>query len=172
MATEFLNSPEVALRLLAGTDPTPTTSCKTIDVEYVHDMRGEQLWKFGALIYDLLHGYAPWEVPTLDPKVGALRDIHDLEATDDIRSYIRSRRHRMFIDDLAIDNRLSQDCTDVLRILLARKLEDRPKLEQIAAFPWFQGHWVDYPLETFRRPPFKRAPPPKHGEIRYFEQRS
>ncbi|WEW61114.1 hypothetical protein PRK78_006603 [Emydomyces testavorans] len=173
LATEFLISPEIAQKLQssAATD-TPTTAGVVIYVRHAHDIRTQHMWKFGALIYDLLHGYAPWELPHWDPEIGALRDFHLYEKTEKRIQYIRDRRWRMINEDLPIDDRLSQDCVDVLRAMLAKDVAKRPALRELVSFPWFQGHWADYPAETFRRPPYLPREPTQGRRRRYSEQRS
>lgn len=50
-----------------------------------------------------------------------------------------------------------QDCVDVLRFMLAKDVRDHPKsVVELAGMPWFQGQYVDYPLETFERPELER----------------
>ncbi|KAI1906758.1 hypothetical protein LOZ12_006128 [Ophidiomyces ophidiicola] len=168
LASELLITPQIANFLNQSTEPTPTRAARVVRIPYPHDLRKQILWKLGALIYDLLHGYAPWEQPEWDPEVGVLRSFHEYKRTEKSVLYIRERRQRMVFEDLAIDPGLSQDCIDVLRALLAREEADRPTFREVVSFPWFQGHWADYPAAYFQRPPFllREASP---GVPRYSE---
>ncbi|EEP80105.1 predicted protein [Uncinocarpus reesii 1704] len=170
-ATESLLAPEVAMKLSTA-EVTPTNARGGLVINHPNDVRKQHLWRFGALIYDLLHGYAPWEPPDWDPEIGALRDFASFDMNEKRVQYIRERRQRMINEELTIDERLSQDCIDALRALLAKDEARRPTLREVASFPWFQGHWVDYPKGVFNRPPFLPRPPSETKLRTYSEQRS
>lgn len=118
-----------------------------------HDLRQGMLWKFGVLIYVLLHGYAPWERPEFDEELGNL--THDFNPSTKKRAYYQAeRRERILDEELPIREDLSQDCVDMLRMMLAKNIEDRPMSPmELAGMPWFQGNWMDYPPRAFERPP-------------------
>ncbi|KAL2011396.1 hypothetical protein VTN00DRAFT_4114 [Thermoascus crustaceus] len=121
------------------------------------------LWKFGVLIYELLHGYSPWEEPEWDGRIGGLHKwTKNLQRSGRMSERkVRERRDRIINEELPIDENLSQDCVDVLRAMLTKNIEKRPTLRQLASFPWFQGHWVD--RGPFSRPP--RKEPSEDGEM-------
>lgn len=124
-------------------------------VECPHDLRQEMLWKFGVLIYLLLHGHAPWERPSYDGRIGTVTEDY---ATDKTKIWGQAmRRQRILNEELTVREDLSQDCVDVIRFMLGKKVEDRPRsVVELAGMPWFQGHYVDYPPETFERPELPR----------------
>lgn len=140
-----------------------------IEVFLPHDTRVCMLWKFGVLIYDLLHGYSPWEdaddlevvplrthpltIGTAELDNSELFDkdpAHKPEDKVPSRADILARRHRIINSELPIDEHLSQDCVDVLRAMFQKNPNDRPTLEELCTFPWFQGWWVDE--GPFQRP--------------------
>lgn len=129
-----------------------------VDVLLPHDPRVCMIWKFGVLIYDLLHGYSPWEdaddlevvpirsYPLSRPSVNPNeRDDSAPPPADKVptREDILQRRHRIINNELPIDENLSQDCVDVLRAMLDKDPRDRPTLQALCTYPWFQGQWVD-----------------------------
>ncbi|KAK2748133.1 hypothetical protein FQN57_001257 [Myotisia sp. PD_48] len=116
------------------------------------DVRIEHLWKFGVILYDLLHGYSPWEPPQWDDLLGEIKEYHDFEMNPDTLANVFDRRIRIMNEELPVNENLSQDCVDVLRILLAKEEADRTTLVEVADLPWFQGHWVDHSPQKFKRP--------------------
>ncbi|KAJ5894264.1 hypothetical protein N7495_005955 [Penicillium taxi] len=94
-----------------------------------HDVREEAIWKYGVIVYGILHGYWPWEevchFDLLRWKPGHHDDIID------------ERRMRMVRYDVPINESLSQGCRDVLRRLLSRDPRNRPSLDELITFPWF-----------------------------------
>jgi serine/threonine protein kinase len=115
-------------------------------VSLSHDVRVEHLWKFGVLIYDLLHGYSPWETPEWHPDLGGLRNWTQMPrgySDKDPREDLLKRRDRIVNEELPIDEHLSQDCVDVLRAMFTKDPQKRPTLRELCSFPWFQGQWVD-----------------------------
>jgi serine/threonine protein kinase len=127
---------------------------KQVDVPFVHDIRMEIPWKLGVLTYDLLHGYSPWERPQYDPTLGEVKRL-PRKAIESVRRDFAERRERIINEELPIREDLSQGFVDALRFMLAKDADERPTLYDVTALPWFQGHWADYPLETFRRPPMQ-----------------
>ncbi|KAK2748872.1 hypothetical protein FQN55_004014 [Onygenales sp. PD_40] len=150
-AFEYQHSPEILYELLkpyyANLERDPQVD--QIDLYMPHDVRTVHLWKFAVLVYDLLHGYSPWELPG--------REFGDIKA-DNMHGMGRyqvlldERRMRIMNEELPIDERLSQDCVDVLRAMLATEVADRPTIRELVTFPWFQGHWADHDLNEFKRP--------------------
>ena len=101
-----------------------------------HDSRVAQLWRIGVLIFELLHGYAPWEHPkSLHIPLSHSRPDRLMIAA---RRKRKRRRRRMLKDPVAIGDLVSQEAADVLRAMLQRESRDRPNLEQLITFPWFQ----------------------------------
>lgn len=138
-----------------------------VNVFLPHDARVCMAWKFGVIVYDLLHGYSPWE-DTDDLEVVPLRTHPLTVATADfdsdaesslsskpednvpLREDILARRHRIINQELPVDENLSQDCVDVLRAMLDKDPNDRPSIQTLCTYPWFQGWWVDE--GPFKRP--------------------
>ncbi|PGH03417.1 serine/threonine protein kinase [Helicocarpus griseus UAMH5409] len=113
-----------------------------------HDIRVNHLWKFGVLVYDLLHGYSPWELPGAVSEVGDVKAINVHERAR-FQVLLEQRRWRILNEELPVDEKLSQDCVDVLKAMLAKEVVDRPALGELVSFPWFQGHWVDHAVSEF-----------------------
>lgn len=110
-----------------------------------HDTRVLNLWKFGVLIYELLHGYSPWEEPEWDGRIGGLRKrAKNLQRSGRMSERkVRERRDRTINEELPIDENLSQDCVDVLRAMLTKDIERRPTLHQLVSFRGFRGTgWI------------------------------
>lgn len=154
---EYLISPELALEL---TKPEYSGNFRHIDCYLPHDIREVCQWHFGVLTYLLTHGYAPWETPEWDPAVGYVfnwdsghRGVNSPKPQSRVRltpeererreQEMQDRRARIINEELPIDENLSQDCVDALRVMLAKNPEDRGNFEELASMPWFQGHWVD-----------------------------
>lgn len=150
---EYLLPPEIAIELnhARAYDLDNLSYEGQIGAFYPHDVRKQITWKLGVLIYDLLHGYSPWELPEYDPNIGDVKDNRfPLNAGRVIDR--AERRERIIHEELPISEELSQDCVDVIRTLLARDIDDRQTLLEVASMPWFQGHWADWPSDVFRRP--------------------
>ncbi|OJJ37399.1 hypothetical protein ASPWEDRAFT_26792 [Aspergillus wentii DTO 134E9] len=105
-----------------------------------HDTRVVELWKFAATTYEILHGFAPWEDPVWDPAIGG----------DERLIAVGKRRSRMITEEMPVDENLSQDCVDALRIMLARETQQRPKIDDVTSLTWF-GQWANH-NEVLRRP--------------------
>ncbi|KAK2767048.1 hypothetical protein FQN54_006366 [Arachnomyces sp. PD_36] len=168
---EYQMSPELAIEMSKDywrqkEEATDVTFLQ-VDVLLPHDSRHAMIWKFGVLIYDLLHGYSPWE-DSDDLEVVPLR-THPLTKASMYPGYFPSdmtgpgpkdrvpsrqdildRRHRIINKELQIAEHLTQDCVDVLRSMLDKDPTKRPSLRDLCSYPWFQGHWVDQ--GPFRRP--------------------
>ncbi|KAJ5772588.1 hypothetical protein N7520_003117 [Penicillium odoratum] len=118
---------------------------ENIWVDFNSDVRQIMLWKFGVIVYGLLHGYWPWDDPPygghewqlLDYRGGASKRIHD-------------RRLRIICEALPIREDLSQDCKDVLRHLFQKDPAKRPSLETMTMYPWF-SQW-SYQNRVYERP--------------------
>ncbi|KAL1975923.1 hypothetical protein VTN31DRAFT_4315 [Thermomyces dupontii] len=128
------------------------------NVFYPHDVRGEDQWKFACIVYELAHGYAPWEDPEWNEEIDSIRHwgFHtENENPRAKKASMKQRRKRIINDDVPMAEGLDQDCADVLQSLLARNPDMRPdptNLDAVASFPWFQGRWVD-------QGPFQRRHP-------------
>lgn len=105
-------------------------------VKLESDVRRITLWKYGVIVYGLLHGHWPWD----SPPVGAyLTNLLDYRGEENQRVYYR--RVRMMYNELPIREDLSQDCKDVLRHLLHRDPAKRPSLATLVTYPWF-SQWT------------------------------
>ncbi|KAJ9252275.1 hypothetical protein DTO207G8_4890 [Paecilomyces variotii] len=150
---EYQISPELAIELSKEMWKEGQYDVEEERIVYLpHDARVEHLWKFGCIVYDLLHGYSAWEDRKLDHRIGGIRQWAQKRAESNEESWWRmlERRDRVINEELPIDENLSQDCVDVLRAMFTKDPEKRPTLHGLASFPWFQGHWMNE--GAFRRP--------------------
>lgn len=148
---EHMILPELCQRLL---DDDPDAGAKgQIDIP-VRDVRDEPLWKLGVIMFELLHGYSPWDSPDpAEPELFFANFTLDSGERTRYRAHRDDRRRRMINEPLPISDTIpmTQDCVDVLRAMLANDPEDRPSVEELASFPWFQGSYVDSGAD-FTRP--------------------
>ncbi|KAJ5243012.1 uncharacterized protein N7469_001339 [Penicillium citrinum] len=101
--------------------------------EDLHDIRQVILWKFGVILFGILHGYWPWD----DEREGQA-NLLDFGTCEKDIPRVLERRERMMSSPLVLNENLSQDCKDVLRALLDQHPEDRPNLRELTrGFPWF-----------------------------------
>ncbi|KAF7718524.1 Uncharacterized protein PECH_003666 [Penicillium ucsense] len=113
----------------------------------LHDLREECLWKFGTIIYGILHGHWPWDEA---PKNGEPhRDLLDSDVYYD-KSHIYHRRNRILNEPLPIDENLPQDCKDVLQSMFSKDPAERPSLAELEGYPWF-AQWARE-TQVFERP--------------------
>lgn len=149
---EYQNRPEAAvehlkldrLRALGG----PAIVPKALFLP--NDRSDVSVWKYSTLVYGFLHGYWPWEKRIIS------QNWHThFNGEYEHRHYpeVKNRRKRMINEDVTIDETLSQDCQDMLQAALSRNIEDRPKLQEMASFPWFP-QWSAAEVESGR--PLKR----------------
>jgi serine/threonine protein kinase len=111
-----------------------------------HDMRQVIIWKFGVILFGILHGYWPWD----DQREGQ-GNLLDFGSSEAQIPRVMERRARIMSDPLLLNESLSQDCKDVLRAMLALNPEDRPSLRRLAtSYPWFL-QWT-YANRVWRRP--------------------
>lgn len=142
-ATEHMATPELCkllLRLGAAGDLQRQVDYRT------RDARDEPLWRLGVIMFELLHGYSPWESPDMDDPPLHFEHLGvGEEYLAECRARRDDRRRRMQHDPVQISDTisLSQDCVDVLNAMLAKNVKDRPTIEQLVAFPWFQGSYLD-----------------------------
>lgn len=156
-AIEHMMSPELALALIAyleHDDPTRNDDDQK-QVPFPRDLRDLQLWNLAVIAYELLHGYSPWEDPEMivfdiNYHPAGMDDM-DVDIHKDIRS---ERRERIINEPIPISDELglSQDCVDYLTAAFHKDPEQRPKVEDLAAFPWFSGAYLDSGAD-FTRPP-------------------
>ena len=98
-----------------------------------HDIRQVVIWKFGVILFGILHGYWPWD----DRREGQPNLLRFGTHSEDIPRALE-RRERIMSTPLILNENLSQDCKDVLRALLDQPPEDRPNLRELTrGFPWF-----------------------------------
>ncbi|KAJ5638733.1 hypothetical protein N7528_001123 [Penicillium herquei] len=141
---EYQTSPEMACILLRPENqerdwegrPQLTLKLRT-------DVRKTMIWKFGVLVYGILHGYWPWFDPRLQQN-----DLLYFDGQPD--DEVNCRRTRILYEDLPIREDLSQDCKDVLTHLFQKDPNDRPSLETLVCYPWF-SQWA-YQNRVYERP--------------------
>lgn len=142
-ALEDRITPELSAWLL---DEAPDAGVNEQLGFHVRDVRDEPLWRIGVMMFQLLHGYLPWDSP--DPTAPAINfswsDLDPAERTRHIE-YRDDRRRRLINEPVSISEAipLTQDCVDVLEAMLANDVEERPSIEELVAFPWFQGSYLD-----------------------------
>jgi serine/threonine protein kinase len=112
-----------------------------------HDIRHQVLWKFGVILYGILHGFWPWDTP---PPGGHQEDLLDYDGNFHNRR-VHTRRWNIINRDLPIDANLSQDSRDVLQAMFSKHPGDRPTLPKLMTFSWF-SKWVDEDQQFWRRP--------------------
>ena len=143
-AQEYQVPPELALELAKPSWVRKDNGDTQLELKLTQDARVKMLWKFGVIVYELLHGYAPWEDG--DDLYGLpLRMNGPFDGPE--TTY---RRWRIINSELPIDENLSQDCADVLRAMLVKNINKRPTIHELTTYPWFQGHWAN------RKEPYKR----------------
>lgn len=150
---ERMITPELALELFKphwkqeelrpGTDQ--------IDVFLPHDTAIDDAWRLAATIYQIMHGFAAWESPVFNssevtPGYDFMRNENGSYET-----MVYDRRDRIINEELPIDESLSQDCADALRVMMQKKPLDRPSFPEMYSFPWF-NQWVSYQDTVFLRP--------------------
>lgn len=149
-------TPELATELLKPNYDNTDFSKGTVQIPLRHDVRGLTLWQLGCIIYELLHGFAPWEEPDPDPDIGRLSEWpRGRSAAQQARRMrkIRERRQRVIREELPVSEDLSQDCVDMLRAMFTKDPEERPKLQELLSMPWFgqSSYWVEMDTLEVRR---------------------
>ncbi|OJI89468.1 hypothetical protein ASPTUDRAFT_181367 [Aspergillus tubingensis CBS 134.48] len=153
---EKFMTPELATELLKPNYDNTDFSKGTVQIPLRHDVRGLTLWQLGCIIYELLHGFAPWEEPNPDPDIGRLsewpRGRSAAQQAQRMRK-IRERRQRVIREELPVSEDLSQDCVDMLRAMFTKDPEERPKLQELLSMPWFgqSSYWVEMDTLEIRR---------------------
>lgn len=132
---EYQITPPVAQALLQN-DRLIQEGKEPYDIVYDEDTRVTAVWKFGVILYGILHGFWPWDTPE-DARAWDLLDYRG-----NISKRVIARRMRMEQMELPISESLSKECRDVLEyIFMAR---DNPlRLEILITFPWFT-QWLDW----------------------------
>ncbi|RAK95238.1 Protein kinase domain-containing protein [Aspergillus ibericus CBS 121593] len=120
-------------------------------VDLPHDVRRLTRWQLAAITYELLHGFVPWEEKEWDERIGGIVNYLDGAEPFLRMRKVQERRSRIINKDLPIDENLSQDCVDALRMMFVKDPQQRPTLEEMASFTWF-GQWSYHSAEEFRRP--------------------
>ena len=149
-------TPELATELLKPNYDNTDFSKGTVQIPLRHDVRGLTLWQLGCIIYELLHGFAPWEEPNPDPDIGRLsewpRGRSAAQQAQRMRK-IRERRQRVIREELPVSEDLSQDCVDMLRVMFTKDPEERPKLQELLSMPWFgqTSYWEEWMAQERRR---------------------
>ncbi|KAI9716244.1 MAG: hypothetical protein M1812_005469 [Candelaria pacifica] len=140
---------------------------KNVRVDY--DIRDEQLWKFGCMIFELLHGYAPFtdraqlkrnQRAVIFGGYGRLNESEEIKDRRQKRDrrYRKQRRGRILNEPLQFAEEIdviipgtpkryqqqhTQEAIDVLQAMFLKNRLDRPSVEELASFPWFQGSFMD-----------------------------
>ncbi|KAJ6024839.1 hypothetical protein N7540_005636 [Penicillium herquei] len=160
---EYQVSPEIVCRLIQPENQDRDWVRRPqMVLRLQNDVRKNMIWKFGVLVYGILHGYWPWYDPRLQQN-----DLlyFDGESNDEVHC----RRIRMLYEDLPIREDLSQDCKDLLTHLFQKDPNDRPSLETLVCYPWF-SQWT-YQNRVYERPFSQRfqnsysAPGKRPGQV-------
>ncbi|CAL5870838.1 uncharacterized protein PFLUO_LOCUS5079 [Penicillium psychrofluorescens] len=138
---EYQMRPELAEELTLGNYQYDLHYLSEFNVRLRHDVRNVCLWKFAVSVFGILHGYWPWD---LTPGQG---DLHLLNYDGGSNPGVNARRTRMMTEPVKVADHLSDECKEVLQLMLSRKPEDRPGIKRLLRQPWFQK-WksVDGPL--------------------------
>lgn len=153
-------TPELALELFKPywKDKELHPSRHQVNVLIPYDATIDDGWKLACIIYQIMHGFAAWESPKVENQVD--NPMHDIDMlgygnmSDENGAYetmIYERRDRIINEELPVDENLSQDCADALRIMLQKKPLDRPSFTERYSFPWF-NQWASYQDQVFLRP--------------------
>lgn len=128
-------SPELATELTHECWQTAIAYSSTPEINVIlpHDVRQTSIWKFAVTLYGILHGFWPWD----EPEIGNQTVLTNYMVDHSDPRIVR-RRHRIIHEDLPISEHLSQDCVDVLQALFRKNPAERPSLEELVSFPWFQ----------------------------------
>ncbi|RAL14564.1 Protein kinase domain-containing protein [Aspergillus homomorphus CBS 101889] len=149
------STPEVILALLRDIYRDRLKKRTQIQVGVPHDVRKTGLWMLAADIYELLHGYMPWENPEWDGRVSYLSQWKQQgipRGHEQLRSYeANRRRHRVVNLEIPLRESLSQDCADAMLMMFAKDTKKRPTLPEMESFVWF-GQWDYLDPEQFQRP--------------------
>jgi serine/threonine protein kinase len=166
---EYQLSPEIAIELLKPQlrNEVRKDTNGYVKVKCRRDTRQASLWKYAVEVFCLLHGHAPWEDPEYNPDIGTIGNFACKTVGDHLEELPElydqgprwdaayARRKRMINEELAVREDLSQDCVDVLRTMLERDPEQRPRLSELVSFPWF-GQWAYHSDRLFERPHIPR----------------
>lgn len=96
----------------------------------------------------MLHGYAPWESADWESKLGK---VDESRPTDAHWKEVYERRERIINEELPVREDLSQDCVDLLKMMLHKQPMKRATLEELCSVPWF-GQWAYQDDMVWARP--------------------
>ena len=147
-ALEHLMTPELAIEMSKPWWKELEGRVDQVNVILPHNALNEHMWTFAALTYEILHGFAPWD--SLDPRLLPVDDPRRDEYPG-LWGIVYQRRDRLINQELPIDENLSQDCVDALRMMLIKRPMERPTLEELCSFPWFD-QWAYHTETLFIRP--------------------
>lgn len=136
-AMEHLITPELAVELSKQRWRQIDRNENQVDVYLPHKAPAAHLWRFAALTYDMLHGFGPWESPEWNPNLG---HVDWYSRTDARWDMVYERRDRVINEELPVDEGLSQDCVDALRMMLAKEPTERATLAETCSLPWFDQY--------------------------------
>ena len=145
---ENILTPEIALELSKPDLKLQDRHQIQVDIHIPHDTRIAHLWRIGALTYEMLHGYAPWESPDWESKLGK---VDESRPTDAHWKEVYERRERIINEELPVREDLSQDCVDLLKMMLHKQPMKRATLEELCSVPWF-GQWAYQDDMVWARP--------------------
>ncbi|KAI9889502.1 MAG: hypothetical protein M1814_005196 [Vezdaea aestivalis] len=152
IALENMETPELALtRQQVGSRPFADLPRHGAS----YDGAAEDMWRFGVVIYELLHGHGVFENPDPAHQFLPLPDVHLVAAEKAIGSrgirLLLRRRVALIEDDLYVRDGLSQDCVDALQCLFIKHPKQRPRTEELSAFPWLSNWYLDTDHEFVKR---------------------
>lgn len=151
---ESMITPELAIELTKDDwrrqELTPQK--EQVDVFLPHNAAIDDFWRLSCTIYNVLHGFAPWESPDHDPNLKQPGYGYMENIDGKYEKMIFERRRRVINEELPISEDLSQDCADALRMMLSKKPIERASPFEMCAIPWFNQHAPYTEHMTFLRP--------------------
>ncbi|PYH40191.1 Protein kinase domain-containing protein [Aspergillus saccharolyticus JOP 1030-1] len=150
---EGLITPEVTCELLKKVYQQEAKKGAFLKIKLTHDVRMVGLWALASNIYEILHGYFPWEDPEYDDRIESLYFYASAKgAQREMRvKAVDQRRRRVINTEVPLREGLSQDCADAMLMMFAKDPNERPSLPVVESYPWF-GQWDYRDPQDFRRP--------------------
>lgn len=111
-----------------------------VDMYLPHNAAIDDFWRLSCTIFNVLHGHAPWQSPDWYshvplPGYGSVENVEG-----EYEKMIFERRHRVINEEPPINENLSQDCVDALRMMLKKEPLERPSPLEMCAMPWFNQY--------------------------------
>jgi len=148
ISQENILTPEIALELAKPKWKREDRKLNQVNIPIPYDARIAHLWRIGALTYEMLHGYAPWDSPEYCRELGRVDRDREIAAQWE---EVDERRDRIINEELPIREDLSQDCVDMLRMMLHKQPMERATLGELCSVPWF-GQWAYHDDGVWIRP--------------------